>query len=416
MIYLSFMKRQRTKSRTLIYRMNEKKTIKKLNNGGFSLIEVLVAVIIFALVTGPILMAFVMSARFNSRARTHQDVNTVAESFMEEFKGSGIDTVKNNPAIYNFNDVSVNGTGVYTFSAKDYDFIGAKYDVRVVATPRSAASVVEMDPITSDRDFVFIQDLNYDKSCFDYLYGAVYDTWNASASFGPDYPSISEADKKNFITVNRVINVNVTTDINSAKTVTVVYDYNYSVAPYTYTNPDSGDIINIPAFTGSLSSSVSWAPKPGANYTKTFPADKPLNRIFICYSPGYESASEARIYSDTFNIGSAGSNKVYILKQQNPYLSGNLSFMEANYRVSVNGTNYYHNFDINLSTGAYDSTLSAKPFCIQSKSLYMNPSEDVVKDKRLMYDLRVEVYEKGAYGHFNTHTPLYTLDGSMNSD
>ena len=65
--------------------MDEKKTIKKLNNGGFSLIEVLVAVIIFALVTGPILMAFVMSARFNSRARTHQDVNTVAESFMEEF-------------------------------------------------------------------------------------------------------------------------------------------------------------------------------------------------------------------------------------------------------------------------------------------------------------------------------------------
>ncbi len=415
MIYLSFMKKQRTKSRTLIYRMNEKKTIKKLNNGGFSLIEVLVAVIIFALVTGPILMAFVMSARFNSRARTHQDVNTVAESFMEEFKGSGIENIKNNISAYNFNDVSVNGSGEYTFSAKNYDFIGAKYDVRVMATPTISEEVVDMDPITSDRDFVFIQDLNYDKFGFEFLYGEVYGIWNAAASFGPEYPAISEADKKDYITVNRVINVNVTTDISNAKTVTVVYDYNYSVAPYTDVSP-SGDIINIPAFTGSLSSSVSWAPKPGTNYTKTFPADKPLNRIFICYSPGYESASEARIYSDTFNITSAGSNKVYILKQQNPYLSGNLSFMEANYRVSVNGTNYYHNFDINMSTGAYDSTLSVKPFCVQSKSLYMNPSEDVVKDKKLMYDLKVEVYEAGAYGSFNTHTPIYTLNGSMNSD
>ncbi|MBR4993910.1 MAG: prepilin-type N-terminal cleavage/methylation domain-containing protein, partial [Lachnospiraceae bacterium] len=37
----------------------KKKCGKKMNNEGFSLVEVLVAVIILALVAGPVLMAFV---------------------------------------------------------------------------------------------------------------------------------------------------------------------------------------------------------------------------------------------------------------------------------------------------------------------------------------------------------------------
>lgn len=392
--------------------MTEKERERKLNNEGFSLIEVLVAVIIIALVAGPILMSFVMSSRFNKDARISQDVNTVADSFMEEFKGGSLEAVYTNPSLHHFDAVSFDGTGKYTFSAKNYDFVGAKYDIRAIVTPKSTSTVVETEPI-GDNDFVFMQDLSYDKSCYDYLVGEVYNAWNAAASFGSDYPYITDADKKDYISVDRVIKVNVGTNADSSKTVTVTYIYNYSVAEKTYTNPVTGDITVIPSYTGSISSDVSWAPKPGAVYTKNYASATPLNRIYLCYSPVYASSSECRVRSDRIDITGAGVHTVYILKQQNPYLSGNLSYMEANYRMYVTGSNYYHNLDINLSSGNYDPTIT---YADSSKSLYLNPGTSMLTDKNLVYDVKIEVYENGAYGHFGSKTPLYTLSGTMNSD
>lgn len=398
--------------------MTKRSNVKsKLNNEGFSLVEVLVAVIIIALVAGPLLAVFVMSARFNKASRTNQDVNIVAESFMEKFKGADIKNITSVPSSYGFDGASTDEAGTISFVAKNHTFISNKYDIRVLATPRAESFVVDIEPISEETDFVFVQDLNYDQACYEYIANSeVYPYWDSIAGFEADYPAMTEADKLNLLSVTRRININVTQNADSSKTVTVTYDYDYSVGEKTYTNPVTNEFKTIPEKTGTVSSSVSWAPKPGSNYTKTFPASKPLNRIYLCYSPAYETASEARIKSDSISITGIGANhKTYILKQMNPYLSGNLSFMEANYTVSVNGSNYYHNFDINMNTGAYDTALAAKPFAIADKSLYLHPLDDVVENKKLIYDLQVEVYENGAYGSFPASKLLYTLNGSMNA-
>ncbi|MDE6129037.1 MAG: type II secretion system GspH family protein, partial [Lachnospiraceae bacterium] len=58
----------------------------KLNNKGLSLVEILVAVVILALVTGPLLHSFVSAARYNQRAKERQRTTTAAQSVMEGFK------------------------------------------------------------------------------------------------------------------------------------------------------------------------------------------------------------------------------------------------------------------------------------------------------------------------------------------
>ncbi|SEV94441.1 prepilin-type N-terminal cleavage/methylation domain-containing protein [[Clostridium] fimetarium] len=58
----------------------------KTDNKGFSLIEVLVAMVILAIITLPILSSFASAAKVNSNARKQENANTVAQKIIEEFK------------------------------------------------------------------------------------------------------------------------------------------------------------------------------------------------------------------------------------------------------------------------------------------------------------------------------------------
>ena len=66
-------------SRKLKYKLN-----RNLNNRGFSLVEILIAVAILVLCAVPLLKAFVTSAQTNVRARQNLNATTLAENIMEE--------------------------------------------------------------------------------------------------------------------------------------------------------------------------------------------------------------------------------------------------------------------------------------------------------------------------------------------
>ena len=55
-----------------LYRKN-----RKLNNSGFSLVEVLVAIVILAIISLPVLSTFSNAARINNKARRTENANTV---------------------------------------------------------------------------------------------------------------------------------------------------------------------------------------------------------------------------------------------------------------------------------------------------------------------------------------------------
>ena len=75
--------------------MRVKRMWKRLNNSGMSLVEVIVAMTIFAVVTVPVLHALTTSAVYNQKARRRQNVTALAESVMENFKGYSIDSLEN---------------------------------------------------------------------------------------------------------------------------------------------------------------------------------------------------------------------------------------------------------------------------------------------------------------------------------
>lgn len=63
-------------------------------NAGFSLVELLIAVIILAIIVVPLLHGFVTSARMNGKARQTQRAITVAQDLMEGLKAYDIEELK----------------------------------------------------------------------------------------------------------------------------------------------------------------------------------------------------------------------------------------------------------------------------------------------------------------------------------
>ena len=63
------------------------------NNEGFSLIELIIAVVILAFVVAPILGAFVSSARTNGKSQRVLSATTAGQNIMEEVKGTALKTL-----------------------------------------------------------------------------------------------------------------------------------------------------------------------------------------------------------------------------------------------------------------------------------------------------------------------------------
>lgn len=68
----------------------------KKNNGGFSLIEVLVAIVILAAVVIPTCSALVMSHRLNAETDKLMKAQLAVSSAVETLMAEGIDTANNN--------------------------------------------------------------------------------------------------------------------------------------------------------------------------------------------------------------------------------------------------------------------------------------------------------------------------------
>lgn len=64
---------------------------RKLNNSGFSLLEVLIAMVILCLVSIPLLHSFVTTARTNARAKVMMRATDCAENLMESVKYKGVE-------------------------------------------------------------------------------------------------------------------------------------------------------------------------------------------------------------------------------------------------------------------------------------------------------------------------------------
>ena len=142
-----------------------------LNNRGFSLVEILIAVAILVLCAVPLLKAFVTSAQTNARARQNLNATTLAENIMEEIKAAGVEDY----GVKSGDTVTIDGVDLPVYEAEysNYSFDGRAYDVKAVMTPSqetyldgtdekayNAQGIPEISVMDDSRDAVYVEDKN----------------------------------------------------------------------------------------------------------------------------------------------------------------------------------------------------------------------------------------------------------------
>ncbi len=115
-------------------------------NAGFSLVELLIAVVVLAIIIVPFARSFVSSSRMNGNSRRLQRATTVAQDIVEGLKAYNIDELKeqfNNPldGFYIVDSRLVHGTiaedtareapGVYYFTMEDFQIQNVEYDALI---------------------------------------------------------------------------------------------------------------------------------------------------------------------------------------------------------------------------------------------------------------------------------------------
>lgn len=130
------------------------------NNKGFSLLELLVAITILAVVMIPMLHSFVSAARANAKAKKLMEATTAAQNLMEEMKASGPSEFLNKYSAYSKEQITVkdvdgniidtvtdlNGNPVYTYqttiaSAASLTVNGREYRAKVTMDPQNYTTV-----------------------------------------------------------------------------------------------------------------------------------------------------------------------------------------------------------------------------------------------------------------------------------
>ncbi len=431
---------------------------KKLNNQGLSLVEVLVAVAILALVTGPILKGFVSAISYNAKAKEKQRVTTAAQSIMEGFKAYDIEEL-----CWQFNGVHpfmvVAGTGsfaetpisdhvldgviaadgvfdtsimtaptgekvfvpapdnCYEFVLQNIAFESAFFDAKVTVTPHVAAdglagmqTITEMETMNGYLDAVYKQSAGTDAAMYAQVLSTVLDELN-------DKDEIYEYELENLdkdkISVTKETYINITTSGGVDK-VTIECRYYYTVTDYPYFNEEGiEDTFSLPE-DGMPVDYISAPIATVYDNTNTASGGAKLEDVYCYYYPSYGNVDGTRIGSDTIYINNSTgvTRDVYLVKQVNTSLSnGQLFTCESGYMPDIIGSgsiNLYHNLYENLaSPGSAVGTVDLSG--VNSVTELVSNSPAV-----LLYDVQVAVYEQGAAASGFTATPLLVLDGSMN--
>lgn len=424
---------------------NSKRNKFHKDNKGVSLVEVIVAMAILAVVAAPALKILVSSTRYNAKARERQKLTTSAESIMESFKAYTVDEL-----MEQFNgingktftacqmDAAASMSGVETVdidaagnSAEAYDFAlngilneGKTYDAVIHVNKRylpgvdsriaSDNGVVAITDINQYTDAVLKWNLNYDVRMSDaakddfknnHMYELI-DELNSSDKIKNDYTEM-DIDLNKIVLYKRQITVNMY-EASGNTVVTYGLKCSYKIEGYPYHADELDDSVietfDLPE-SGYFETDV---PLDGSTTAQIYrnPSSEPLQRVFIFYYPNYGIDVDEIVINSSLSYETTA----YLLKQKNPSLSDTeLQNREAAYKANVRGSGRVklaHNLDKNLSGKSSVSTSSISGFSsVGSYTQDYGRSTDEI----FMYDIKLTIYKAGEVG---TGAPLVEIEGS----
>lgn len=366
--------------------MEKNKNRRKLNNKGMSLIEILVAIIILAIVSGPLLNALVTSIRLNTKAKVNQSVNTMAQSIMEGLKAydieqlcwqfNSIDNMRlisgeqmntGSPNTTSWQEVALSdrtgdgsadvsivprldGSSVFVPAPNGtYEFVLANvkcegiyedafYDIKIDVSPKTDWNVdmPDVENMNENLDAVYRQSMNMDQTVYSQILSSILEEF--TEKFNEENESEETFELHDLETmqesliVDKVITVEVKEE-SGANIVAVTTQYDYS-AKYKYIDEDGAE--NTITISGTKFVDESASPlvcvdasepnRPSTTvYDNTYAevdGARPQLENIYIYYYPAYSISGVEIHSETINLVNNASAKNFYLIKQ---VNNNLS-------------------------------------------------------------------------------------------
>lgn len=437
---------------------------KKLNNKGYSMIEVITAVILLSAVAIPLLNSFITSLRVNTKAKQMQRVTAAAESVMEGFKAYHYDDLlkqfkspnTSDFKIYNMS-VTDGGTSVTTLEAysckdpstdpslavsttnnkgdsttvdtgifllKGLNYQGLKLDVKVSIEPYESSVA---NAHNGTKAFNYFERMNgYKDGIFSQTLESVNNTYygllNMLASklnevdkiygfIGSD-PSLGY--KPDTLDLDRIKVYRETTTLIEDKKATVAVVYKADATGYPYYDINGNRV----ALSGTDALFEIALPVETVYDTSAIAeAGAEIDNLFMFIFPVYNTDRAGFPFEeDKYDIKYIGSRdvKVFFVKQLNSTITpANLVTCENSLHMSgrINNVDLYHNVDTNLGNTSMHTGITSPFSLLGGATNHVGLS--VEDDAIMVYKVNVEVYEEGEYDAGFTGSPLYKLEGTM---
>ncbi len=430
--------------------MLKRSTAKKLNNSGFSLVEVIIGMIILTIVTVPVLSCFITAFRINQKSKEVMRESAAAQSVMEGFKAYSIKSLEEqflgvDPSFRVYNkDLVTNAEGASVTSLDSFSCVlkntlgnvttdvdsvdrtkeqifylnglnyqGAKFDVTVTLNPltKDRAGNDLSEAFKGIKDITYIENMNgfqdaiYNESVEDIptkYYELLSDVASELNSIDYEYGTIggsetgiriSDLNMSKF-TFTRESDVNVT-----ASTAKILVKYKLHVSSYGYMKADGSYDFMSRDFVRTVEKEFYNNAGTGATF----------ENVFLFVYPAYSSALSGCPFSeDKFDITcTPDMKKVFFVKQKRVDGIVNLNTCEESYSpvITLNKVDLYHNLKENLSDG---SELSSVTFHAPGSTVREGLA--IEEDQVFVYDVEIVVVNQA------DSSLTYTLKGTMNDN
>ncbi len=420
----------------------EKQKDRKLNNKGFTLVELLIAVAIVAVIVAPILTAITTSMKVNKKSDDMLNETAVAQTFMEGMQDMSLEEIarqfsqETNPGgALKFLPTGMGGTthqadqryfdegvfkksasGEYVFGVAGVTYDNKTYDVKVTLD----ASDYYTDDADGPNDKMYVDISDYDSE-YDGLY---VQSANVNSEICSELAlrCVTANNPKTADDIAEEADRTITIDITSTTVpgstdplIEVAVNYKLEVPQdYVGTGIRNWDDQNFNAL-----------------FINTADTSKKPRNIYILYNPNYNSVTnhlrEHIVINNQENIPVT----VYLIKQSSVE-EFNQSALETNYRVDVKvlegikGSEYATKLRTNLGYNLYDllktNTYREEPSQVQQliyecggasnvESIY-DVSETITgksNETVRIFKKKVEVYPSGSYSRHFSGAPLTTI-------
>jgi len=315
---------------------------KNSSNQGFSLVELLIAIVILGIVVTPLLQTFVTSAGTAARSRKLGDATLAAQNVAESIEAASLSDLLNNPsdALHGVSAgfYTYDGTG-YTVDASTQSYRADSYHIGVTGITSGSTEFSAMATLSADSGYAAINDIpvtNYSAMDAVYAQPIVHgsddvDTrsWDA---FEQHLLTIDGSYNRGSAVISREIILDTTeTDGKLSAELTYRYQYRYTYEKHLY---DAG---------GGLldaTETVRGSFEEADTHMSLFPQGFDLSGgktpdIYLLYYPWYTQRGQTADLITVYNRSNIPFT-LFLVKQRDPSLSDTeLAGAENQYRAQI---------------------------------------------------------------------------------